>query len=668
MWSTRLLGLAVCATMVATKPVLSATHYGITITGLTDIEHTRSDGYRYSNAYSYNNAGQILGYSDRFLDAASMGRTTWLYSDGTATNIGLIGSNYTRSDGYRYSYSQFLNNSGFAAGYSRRYSGLTDLGYDSWLYNGSNSIVIGLTGNQNTRSDGYRQNLPQNLTQSGKVLGYAIRYNGGTSPLGESAWIYNGASTIEVGLSGTEHTSSTGVRDTFGSSINEAGQAIGVTFRYNGGSTDLGQSAWFYNGSSTVKLGYTDSTHTRYDGYRYSSVFKMNESGQVIGTSKRFSFSPQNFGQTAWLYDSGSTIKLGITDSTHTRYDGYQFSQVNDLNEAGQVLGNSYSYPNPTKSWVQGETTWLYSNGSTKKIGLYGDGYTDIDGRNWNFGALVNESGQAFGTATRYDGTSTSDLGRTTWMYSDGNTTEISLRGTEFTTNTGYIWSNGTDLNDAGQMIGQSRRYNGGTIQLGEGAWFYSDGITKEIGLEGAIFTRSDNYQFNTAQILNVAGQVAGYAERYAGSTAIGQSAWLYDMSIDQTYSMDLSIRSDGYAYSRILYLGDDGLALGYYELFGADDSMLGIRAFSFTSTDGPIDLGRLIIGGIDSTDWQYLANAVRADNTGQIFGYGLLDDMSGGQMSYLLSPQIVPIPPVVYLFSSGLLGLIGIARTKKAA
>ena len=116
---------------------------------------------------------------------------------------------------------------------------------------------------------------------------------------------------------------------------------------------------------------------------------------------------------------------------------------------------------------------------------------------------------------------------------------------------------------------------------------------------------------------------------------------------------------------SQIDYLGDDGLALGFYELFDTDDTSLGNRAFAFTVEDGMMDLGSLIDGGLGAAGWTYLADAFRANGSGQIIGAGLLSDMTSGQMTYLLTP--VPVPPALYLFGTGLLGLIGVARKKAA-
>ena len=100
------------------------------------------------------------------------------------------------------------------------------------------------------------------------------------------------------------------------------------------------------------------------------------------------------------------------------------------------------------------------------------------------------------------------------------------------------------------KVVGTADRYNGGTY-TGQSAWFYNSASTVEIGLTDAGHTRDDGYQNNFGDlILNEAGQVVGNAERYNGAIGTGQSAWFYDATIDQTYSMDLSVRStDDYAF-----------------------------------------------------------------------------------------------------------------------
>ena len=159
---------------------------------------------------------------------------------------------------------------------------------------------------------------------------------------------------------------------------------------------------------------------------------------------------------------------------------------------------------------------------------------------------------------------------------------------------------------------------------------------------------------------------MSGTATRYnGGSTYLGQSAWFYDEATGMTYYMDFSVRaSDGYAYSAAEFLGDDGLMLGYYELFDETDSLtLGNRAFGFNVEDGFFDLGLQIDGGLELFNWDHLATAYYANERGQIIGDGLLAGQTGGQAAYLLAP--VPVPAAVWLFGSGLIGLIGLARRK---
>jgi len=69
---------------------------------------------------------------------------------------------------------------------------------------------------------------------------------------------------------------------------------------------------------------------------------------------------------------------------------------------------------------------------------------------------------------------------------------------------------------------------------------------------------------------------------------------------------------------------------------------------------------------GIDLTDWTLTsAEGVSADGS-IIVGNGIHGD--GTREAWMANIGVVPIPPTVWLFGSGLLGLVGIARRKKAA
>ena len=56
---------------------------------------------------------------------------------------------------------------------------------------------------EHTRNDGYKSAaFPTELNEAGQVRGYSDRYNGGSTDLGHSAWLYDGATTIDIGLTG----------------------------------------------------------------------------------------------------------------------------------------------------------------------------------------------------------------------------------------------------------------------------------------------------------------------------------------------------------------------------------------------------------------------------------------------------------------------------------
>ncbi len=276
------------------------------------------------------------------------------------------------------------------------------------------------------------------------------------------------------------------------------------------------------------------------------------------------------------------------------------------------------------------------------------------------------------GTSTRLNG-GTAFAGSTAWLYSGGTTTAIGLTDAEHTRDDGRQVSNPSRLNEAGQVAGSSMRYNGtdGSVYLGESIWMYDGASTTRVNPTGTTFTRADGSQASVLLSLNELGQVTGYSRRYNGtdgSVDLGQTAWFYDSTIGQTYDMDFSTRSDGYAFSTFSFLSDAGFALGYYELFDTNDTLLGNRAIYFSPEDGWLELGSLVDGGLATAGWDYLADAILANGVGQIIGAGSLDGMTGGQMTYMMTTQAVPVPGAVWLFASGLVGLLGVSRRKKTA
>ena len=99
--------------------------------------------------------------------------------------------------------------------------------------------------------------------------------------------------------------------------LNEAGQVRGYASRYNGGDSDLGRSAWLFDGAATFDIGLTGAEHTRNDGYKESVSYELNEAGQVNGVSRLTTVVAANLGLSAWLTDSATTVDIGLVDGEH---------------------------------------------------------------------------------------------------------------------------------------------------------------------------------------------------------------------------------------------------------------------------------------------------------------------------------------------------------------
>ena len=106
-----------------------------------------------------------------------------------------------------------------------------------------------------------------------------------TPPVALSAPLYD---ILNIGLTGSEHTRNDGYQFVIANQLNEAGQVRGYSQRYNGGAVNLGLSAWLYDGTTTLNIGLTGSEYTRSDGFQYSVYQQLNEAGQVSGASARY--------------------------------------------------------------------------------------------------------------------------------------------------------------------------------------------------------------------------------------------------------------------------------------------------------------------------------------------------------------------------------------------
>lgn len=345
--------------------------------GLLDAEHTNSvSGYSFNQAAALSATGTVAGGAYRFgTGGTDLGRSLWVF-DGTATQrIGLTDAEHTRStDGRQYSVFR--------------------------------SAIAG--------QDEFRADRLTNA--AGQVAGFSQRFSSSGANRGSSAWLYDGTATINVGLIDTEHTRSNGFRDNQVRILNERGDVAGTARRFNGQATSQGYSAWLYNGSSTVKVGLQDAEHTSStSGEQWNRVAALNDSGQAAGNANRYAADGSFLSTSTWLYDGTQTQRVGLLDAAHTSAAGVQNSEIAGLTNSGFLFGKSCLYGQ--SEICSQRTVWRRSaDGTTEAIGLAETGSSVFGNK-----LLWNETGLAAGNVA--GGSFTNNTAATRAWYFDGEDT-----------------------------------------------------------------------------------------------------------------------------------------------------------------------------------------------------------------------------------------------------
>lgn len=630
----------------------------------------------------------------------------------TMEQIGLTGGHYTGPGYYaqRVSRIELVNDAGYLAGTSLREPNLySDSGQSAWVYDGADTQRIGYVTGEHVSADGEMYSDVYKMNASGQVLGYSKRYGygditncypdpdwepppynpyvpepwhpqicettQGVLDLGTTAWVYDGTTTKAVGLRNAEHTrASDGFRYGGGSFLNNQGRVTGSATRYGSalvtvydpqtgepsqvqGDVTLGTSAWYYDGTSTQKIGLTGYQYTRKtDGYKSSSVIGLSDSGIAAGQSLHFGSGSDALGQTAWLYNGNDLSVIGMQDAEHTHATlGYQNNKVFRINAAGQTIGQAARF-NPSGNGTLGSTAWIHEGGATKNIGLTDAEHTRVtDGyrassisRYWvdayvrknSIGDkqdqyMLNEAGQVVGGSSRFaaDGSS---IGNSTWFYDGTTTRNISLADAEHTRDTdGRRSSSARIMTDSGMVAGEAVRYGAGGTDLGETAWVFDGTTTHNAGLTDAEHTRStDGYRYGEAFFLRDSGAAAGRSLRYAESDGyyMGESTWLFDGTdtfriglVDEkhTLGVDTTYFRVGYQKSVVTFMNEAGQAGGHSFFWDDNGRELGRSAWFF---DGEITVS---LGGLSESSWGASRSEIEwISDDGVVFGtYNRFDE-----------------------------------------
>jgi hypothetical protein len=300
-----------------------------------------------------------------------------------------------------------------------------------------------------------------------------------------------------------------------------------------------------------------------------------------------------------------------------------------------------------------GNAAWKASTkGTTTRIGLTDAEHTSSGNKQDSVAEIMNSAGQSIGISTRYQGASSA--GQSAWFASSsGVTSKIGLAGTEFTSSTGYHYSSPEGLNVGGLVVGYTERYNGGTTLLGEATWASTQGgLTRRLGFNDALHTASNGTQFSAVTGLTDSGFIAGYSDRFSGSTALGITAWIYQPSLENPEALIFSTSLSGKAYTDIDLLLESGVAAGSFTLYDGETD-LGRRAFAYLPGVGGFDLGTYIGG----SQFSQLTQVLAANPDGFLTGLGTPLGTSG---QAVFVAQAIPEPSALTLLAGAILLIVG--------
>jgi len=318
----------------------------------------------------------------------------------------------------------------------------------------------------------------------------------------------------------------------------------------------------------------------------------INEVGQIAGDSEA------GGGTRAFMWQNGVMTNLGVGTT------GHDFSTANDINDAGEIVGQSVARDIGLSS-----RPFLYSEGTMIDLGSFGGDY--------GFAKGINDSGEVVGLSRYADGVTHA------FRWSNGNMIDLGSFD-------GY-YSCAYAINNAGQIIG------GSTPNCG---FIWENGIMSDLGhLPGGL-------DVTRAYDINNLGQVVG--ESTVASSPIGHAfLWQDDVMTD------LGVLPNGNDSSFALGINDDGLVVG--QSYGTTPA----RAFLWDSVNGMQDLNSMLDSS--GAGWT-LGAAIDTNNSGQIVGWGHLNGRTHG---FLLT--VVPEPSTFALLGMGAFGLLAYAWRRRA-
>lgn len=337
--------------------------------GLTDVAHTSADGRQWSTPVGLNDAGHTIGRS-RFYNgrtAGTFGHTTWVRTSWGATRLIGFQSGVHRSlNGWHDSDVNFITNSGYIAGTSRRYRGHDRNGSTAWVTHvaGPNRPV-GFYDGIHTAPNQIAVSLVRDINETGMTCGESLQFSGANpteaDAVGRTAWVAapDGV-TVRVGLYDAEY-SRNGRQENFVAGLNDDNAAIGYAQRYGPDLAEAETTPWVANrDGSTTRLGLGGPGYPETEGYSESLLLGFSETRYVWGFTKGTQDELPYYGNVWWVYDRQAKTYL-ILNHVPDAPEGFENGFLIDLHvdDSGVVIGGfvhaEYSTVRTAFIYVPGE-------------------------------------------------------------------------------------------------------------------------------------------------------------------------------------------------------------------------------------------------------------------------------------------------------------------------
>jgi probable HAF family extracellular repeat protein len=336
----------------------------------------------------------------------------------------------------------------------------------------------------------------------------------------------------------------------------------------------------------------------------FNNFLGVSNSGDLHGNSSS--------GQAAIFSQTGGVVALPAPSGAFT-------ASALAVNNVGQSAG----YAN----FNNGQHAVVWSGNAVQDIGTLGGQYS--------FAYGMNDLGQVVGNST-----TSSNGGQHAFLWSPSGMLDLGVVG-------GGTYSSAYAVNNAGQVAGSA-----GTASGQQHAAVWINGVGQDLGTLGG--------SYSIAYGINSSGQVAGQA------STVGNSghAFLWSGNVLQ------DLGTLGGTYSEAFGVSDAGQVIG-----GAYNSSNVYMAALWEQTGGvyqAYDLASIVNDGVTNSGWVFTAAQGISTNGDWVLAYGQNNQLgySGWVALEAGAPPVTatPEPASMSLMATGLFGMAGWARRRKAA